>query len=792
MQDKFGSLSEFLTVSQPSDPQFKEQIEALTCMKESLVKLKHSSLNKAGSRSCDDTTAILNDSQNGPEETNQSGSSLKFSKFLLHKPVFFPLAPKPKKPLWIYADYSNVPKRVTSFRPKTTTRREDYMKQKSLEAQQRVRNELMLKNEHHLLRTMKRELKLDSAKDTIVTHGSRGFKQLHQEFSNFKSNSTRPPSPIKKTTFGESMSSIPKTDVLASEEAQRKTIEYTSKQWRERRGLDVKSMPSQVLEFIKALYSILDTQDEGLISGPSLLKYFVSLGVSADPTALSQALINIYKVSDLESLKITQESLEALCKAELRTDSILKVLNTICLDLRSKRPQTVSVTRSVLLDSPRAKSRIGTADGYGSRDEAIFSLVSEEPVSITEQQGLVKKWWKEVNPLLANSVTCNSIADKLVQLGVASDTTEARKVMGKLIGPRRSIDYSDFLLIFARSMMKGAIQSLAQRVSGDLFADLSEAEKILAYKRALLLTGLKYFKYEISPQDGALALSAIKKLSEDASKTQSKLTDEEFKLLILKFREKFNIPYEPEPEKPKLDPDYSPRQRFSSLPIRVEQSRPGSPTDEEVRQRMMQIRKRNSVMPIVDFKDTPEKIEPSKTLEQLAKAETVTRKEYMRLKAEMPHRDISARYIVHEVKPKGNRPTSPERNLNSRRGNVRLSTSSVEKSDKEPSNAEISQAATRPETSAKPTTKRRNAPRRATEFFIRPVIRNSNFIIDRLQRSISKQRTFSRQQTVQEPMGQRAKSPEMKLKADTEILEKYQRLVSHSPEQNWSVVMLEL
>lgn len=227
----------------------------------------------------------------------------------------------------------------------------------------------------------------------------------------------------------------------------------------------------------------------------------------------------------LETLKVTQESLEALCKADLRTDSILEVMNRCSLDLRSKRPQTVSVTRSILLDSPRAKSRAGTTDLMFSKEESTFNLVSEEPISITEQQDLVQKWWGEVNPLQSNAVSFKVIAEKLVLLGIASDTTEARKAMGKLIGLRKAIDYSDFMQIFVRSMMKNSLQTLALKVSNDHFEDLEEAEKILAYKRALLLTGLRYFKYDVSPQEGLLALNAINKLSGDVPIPKSKLTE---------------------------------------------------------------------------------------------------------------------------------------------------------------------------------------------------------------------------------------------------------------------------
>lgn len=286
MQENLGSLCEFLIQKQPS-AYLKDQADELNSKNVSLQRLKRSSLNKAGSKSCEVSAAIMNYSLDRSYEADFRGNPLHFERLRVQKPIFFPVAPKPKKAVRDLPDYSNVQKRVSSFRPKTQSRRED-SRIKSQEAQQRVRNELMLKNEHHLLRTMKRELKLEST-DKVKSNQLRdGFKQLHHEFDNLKSNSPRPLSPVKRAFTADLSSSAPKIDVMASNVAQRKSIEYSSKQWRQRRGLDVKNMPSRVMHFIKALYELLDEQREGFIKGELLLKAFVNLGVSSEPSTLNQ------------------------------------------------------------------------------------------------------------------------------------------------------------------------------------------------------------------------------------------------------------------------------------------------------------------------------------------------------------------------------------------------------------------------------------------------------------------------------------------------------------------------
>lgn len=170
--------------------------------------------------------------------------------------------------------------------------------------------------------------------------------------------------------------------------------------------------------------------------------------------------------------------------------------------------------------SPQPSMRFDSTFDTTRSMESI--AVSSIPVSISEQQKLVKKWWREINPYLFDSCDVTAVIEKLIDVGISSDSNEARKIIARLIGHKRTIEYAEFLQIFVKSMMKGAVNTLAAKVSG-LFSDLEANDKIMAYKRALLLSGLKYFKYQISPQEGYQALRALKKLKGD--KLNTKLTE---------------------------------------------------------------------------------------------------------------------------------------------------------------------------------------------------------------------------------------------------------------------------
>lgn len=286
MMNKLGSLKEFLPAEHPQDTAFTRRVEALKCLNASLVLLKSSDLNKGSS--CNSSAVLEAHFDNSVRPTSQS-TSLRWSPN--PEPVYFSRPQTHAKRVFEERpDYSNVKSRVSSFRRRQSVRRQDSVRQRSYEAQQRIRNELMMKHEYQLLRTMKHALKQDNECKQTVAYADRGFNQLHKQFSALKARSPRPSStsPSAKRNPAEETLGAPKTDVLRPRLAQRKSLDYDSQVWRQRRGLDVKDMHSSVQDFIKALFSLLDEQASGVINGRTLQTAFVNLGVSTDPSTLGQ------------------------------------------------------------------------------------------------------------------------------------------------------------------------------------------------------------------------------------------------------------------------------------------------------------------------------------------------------------------------------------------------------------------------------------------------------------------------------------------------------------------------
>jgi hypothetical protein len=303
-----------------------------------------------------------------------------------------------------------------------------------------------------------------------------------------------------------------------------------------------------------------------------------------------------------------------------------------------------------------------------SKESLYTNSPAEELISISEQQKLVRRWWKLVNPLQFDSVKVGLVLEKLVEVGVSSDSNEARKLVAKIIGQRRTVEFAEFLQIFVRSMLKGAIKSLAHKVSS-LFSDLEESDQIIAYKRALLLTGLRYYKYdEISHKEGSQTLKALRRLNRQQKTAQlakGGLDSKAFQDLIEKFRELCGIEAEAEEttqfrsssQHIKLldSPDVS-EHRYPSL------KRSLSPFAHQAdSKRTRRKQDKVSIPPIDALTLTSPQIASlpfDKQLESLAEADMLTREEYYLLKAERPELRIKAKYISTDVKPISHRQTS--------------------------------------------------------------------------------------------------------------------------------------
>jgi hypothetical protein len=276
MQQSVGSLQDFLPPTQPPSPYLAAQLKVLDSWKLKLSHLNKTPLNTTEistlrSASCRTSTADLSYRQrvNPIQAVHLSA--------LLDKP-------SARKAVKFLPDYSHISTKVTSFRAEVKLPVSAIGQNRHKIAQLKIRNEMMMKNQHHLLRTMKRELKQRTDTEQVAAYENQDFRGLSQRISIFARKTKADEAEVVMTQEED----VGKTDVLRSSDAYRKLLDYETRSWRQKRGLDSKSMPCQVLDFIRALFDVLDPMRVGSISGQTLLKAFVALGMCEDPRALQQ------------------------------------------------------------------------------------------------------------------------------------------------------------------------------------------------------------------------------------------------------------------------------------------------------------------------------------------------------------------------------------------------------------------------------------------------------------------------------------------------------------------------
>lgn len=280
MQQARSYLKEFFVATPDPSPEITAQLDALNSRRLKLAVLKTTKLTD---RSTSVSTAPVTNksSPQSPEHSARRTARFADSLFIGHSHN------RRKGVLQVRTDYSHVPNKVVSFRQKIQLHTADGERHRLKDAQQRLRNEMMMRNNHHLLRTMKRELKKKTEIEQVASQETKDFRKLYERLTS-TDKQVRPETDQLKPQKREISRSMDKSDLLESSHAIKRAIEYDSKAWRQKRGLDTKSMPSLVTDFIKALYDVLDPYKIGEVSGQSLLKSLVALGLCEDPQVLKQ------------------------------------------------------------------------------------------------------------------------------------------------------------------------------------------------------------------------------------------------------------------------------------------------------------------------------------------------------------------------------------------------------------------------------------------------------------------------------------------------------------------------
>ena len=135
----------------------------------------------------------------------------------------------------------------------------------------------------------------------------------------------------------------------------------------------------------------------------------------------------------------------------------------------------------------------------------LNSAVGQQSVTMTQHLAVVRGWWEGLTQ--TGEASTEAVSAKLLDLGVIHNGAEGLKLLGR----SDEVTFRQFQQVFTRSVLKGALLSLAQRLSSKAFAMpfLSHSMKLSAYKRRLLIS--RFEPSVISKAEGETALQAIEK-----------------------------------------------------------------------------------------------------------------------------------------------------------------------------------------------------------------------------------------------------------------------------------------
>lgn len=281
--------------------------------------------------------------------------------------------------------------------------------------------------------------------------------------------------------------------LVSVKQAELKRLENQQLAWvRKRHRID--DVLPQVHECLQAIHSLLDPNKTGLISAKELVSQLISLGLSTDPNVITKVLFTVYKQKSLTGFNLTLEQILELSKVDRVTD---KILTLLCTMANASQAISHSIGGTFRPIHP-AKTDISWRDCK---------------MSLTDYNHQLRKLWYEICvPEKGNGCEFEHMATCLVQLGVFVDRLEVQRTVQELRGgedPSNAlVTFLDFQSIFARSVFKGALVTLAQKLGNGIGGLMTPKLVISLYQRRLLLSGLQAAS-DVSHQDGITTLKAV-------------------------------------------------------------------------------------------------------------------------------------------------------------------------------------------------------------------------------------------------------------------------------------------
>ncbi|OMJ79821.1 hypothetical protein SteCoe_20070 [Stentor coeruleus] len=359
--------------------------------------------------------------------------------------------------------------------------------QKTVKMQEKIRNELLMKNNHFIMRSMRKNLRDDEKKtDDSFCESNNLFHRLVQKV--LDCNAQPQAMKYKKNADNEKV-------VQKHSEAMEKTVRAENQAWMKKRG-NVDEYKGKNTG--KMIFEMLDPDGRGDIPVEILVKFLLEIGLALNPQRVKDALQVILK-KDYMDFKLKYEDINSLCKGDHKTNLILKCLN----------------------DEVRAE-RLSKSEGI---------RIDTSIISVGEHLSVLNNWWNIIDKHSRNQVTVNITAEFLAYKNIVGDSHEGRKLIKDIINSDlQFIDKDQFQIIFVKSMIRWILINIHKKFSIEDWNEpnYSPAYKITSLKRNLIMAGIKCPKPGVSQEEGIQVINAIEKYRKYSGSPNKKINYDEF------------------------------------------------------------------------------------------------------------------------------------------------------------------------------------------------------------------------------------------------------------------------
>ena len=269
--------------------------------------------------------------------------------------------------------------------------------------------------------------------------------------------------------------------------------------WMQKRGLKEVSDSNLLAKQVFRLCS-----NQGEIRGSQFLVFLIEIGIPLHVNIIKASLSKLFHTKSIDTYKISENNIVALCKSDSFTNYLLETL----------------LDHTVKIIKPSASS----GDQYGKKNpKSLVSTVDIEKV--------LKLWWGELDLKNRGQVHLNDISEFLQAKNLVADLNEGRKLLFKLFEEISYIDYSQFTLIFSKSIIKWGLKQIINKVSAETedSAYFSKDYNLAVLKKKLLMAGISYPVDEFTAEEGIAAIKGIEKYREMAKTPVPKMNYEDFR-----------------------------------------------------------------------------------------------------------------------------------------------------------------------------------------------------------------------------------------------------------------------